>query len=319
MTVTVTVKNYSLINACENEDDWIGGNPSDTTDFFKEGTQCVGFELWASGNLDVYITGTLDLSGTKHLRCWVMLTTLNELNTDANGGIQFYVSDGTNTGYYYVSGKDSYPGGWYNLVCDLSRAVDAGTKPTMSSITTVGFRFNLTTGAKKVQSLWIDHIYTGDGLISYGDDGGSAFDLDNSLLADENTSNGWGILKKIGGVFYTIGSLTLGDGSGTNPCDFQATNDILIFEERAVGSSINVASTIYEIVCVGNATGTTSIKFGDKVGTSGISGCLIKANDSESPFKLIASDTDIDELGLYGTTFDTHGLIDLLPDGASLE
>jgi len=319
MTVTVIAKNYSLINDCENSGNWTGGNPADVTAFFKEGTQCVGFELWASGNLDVYITGSWNLDGVKHLRCWMMTTVLNELNTDAAGGVQFYLSDGSNTGYYYVSGKTSYPGGWYNLVCDLSRAVDSGTKPTMTVITTIGLRFNLTTGAKKVQSLWIDHLYTGDGLIAYGDDGGSEFDPDDVLAADENTSNGWGILKKIGGVFYAVGSITLGDGSGTNSCDFQATNDILIFEKRIVGSSINVASTLYEIACEGNATGTTSIKLGDKVGTSGISGCLIKANDSNRPFKVTALDTDIDVLGLYGTTFDTHGVIDLQPAAANLE
>jgi len=311
MVVAVTGKNYSLINACEDSAQWTGGNAADVTAFFKRGTQCIGFELWASGNLDIYITGSWDLSGTKHLRCWMMTTVLNELNTDANGGVQFYISDGTSTGYYYVSGKTTYPGGWYNLVIDLSRDVDNGTKPTMTSITTIGLRFNLTTGAKKVQSLWIDHIYTGDGLIAYGDDGGSAFDFDDILTADEDTTNGWGMIRKMGGVFYTVGSFTLGD-TGANTCDFQPMSDIIIFEDRKVNSSL------YAIDAVAG-TGTTSVKFGDKSGSSGISGCVIKSNAIGTAFKLTATDPDIDAFGLYGTTFDTHGVIDLQPYDAAFE
>lgn len=313
MTVTVTGKNYTLINACEDSAQWTGGNADDVTAFFKEGTQCVGFELWSSGNLDIYITGSWDLSGTKHLRCWMMTTVLNELNTDANGGVQFYVSDGTNTGYYYVSGSTTYPGGWYNLVIDLSRAVDSGTKPTMTAITTIGLRFNLTVAAKKVQSLWIDHLYHGDGLVAYGDDAGSPFDFDNVLAADENTSNGWGIIRKISGVYYLVGSITLGDGAGTNSCDFEDKNQIIIFENRKVNSAL------YEISVVGNATGTTSFKIGEKSGTAGISGCTIKSISTSLAFKLTATDTDVATLGLYGSTFDTHGLSDLMINAANRE
>jgi len=321
MTVTVSCKNYSLIDDCEDFNTWDGGggNPDDVTAFYKEGSQCVGFELWASGNLDIYITGSWNLDGVKHLRCWMMTTVLNELNTDALGGIQFYVSDGSNTGYYYVSGKTSYPGGWYPLVCDLSRTVDSGTKPTMSSITTIGLRFNLTASAKKVQSLWIDHLYVGDGLIDYGDDSGGPYDLDNILTADQDPSNGWGLLRKIGGIFYTTGNFTIGDNLGTNSCDFQPIGDILVFEQRRVGTSINVNSALYEIKFVGNGTGTTSIKIGDKVGTSGISGCTIKSIDPDRPFKITATDTNVETLGLYGSTFDTHGLVDLMVNSITRE
>lgn len=315
MTVTVSAKNYSSIDNCEDYNTWAagGGNPDDVIAFFKEGTQCVGFELWQSGNLDIYITGSWDLSGVKHLRCWMMLTCLNELNTDANGGVQYYVSDGTNTGYYYISGSTSYPGGWYNLVCDLSRAVDAGTKPTMGSVTTIGLRFNLTANAKKVQSLWIDHLYRGDGLIAYGDDAGGSFDFDDILAADENTSNGWGMIRKLSGIYYLVGSITLGDNASTNDCDFAETNQIIIFEDRKVNSAL------YEIFCVGNATGATSIAFGDKVGTTGISGCTIKSNSTNTPLKLTATDTNVDTLGLYGNTFDTHGVIDLMVNSTNRE
>ena len=122
MTVTIAAKNYNLINACEDENNWTGETPSDVIDFYKEGTQCIGFEITGAGNNDTYISVTEDLSGVTHLRAWFMCAALKELNTDANGGIQFYLGDGTNIGYWYVSGSDTYLGGWYNLVVDLSKA-----------------------------------------------------------------------------------------------------------------------------------------------------------------------------------------------------
>jgi len=102
MAFTVTGKNYTEIEACDNENDWTGLNPADVTDFYKYGSQCVGFELWSSGTNDTSITGTWDFSTYTHIRWWVMTTVLNELDTDANGGMQIYMSDGSNTGYWKV-------------------------------------------------------------------------------------------------------------------------------------------------------------------------------------------------------------------------
>lgn len=305
MVVTVVPKNYAPINACEVADDWTGETPADVTDFFKEGSQCVGFTVRGAGDNDIYITGTWDLSGSKHLRWWMMTVALTQLNY-----VQLYVGDGTNTGYYNVISGSDYPGGWYNAVVDLSRAVDSGTKPTMTSITTIGLRFNHTGVAKNAQNTWIDNVIYCDGLIAYGDLAGSPFGLQEIFDADDSITNGWGIIRKIGGVYYIVGSLTLGDDAGSNICDFQETNEVLIFEERIYGASINVASTLYEIACVAG-TGITDILFGDMSGGKGISGCTIKAIDADRPFKFTATDIDIDSFGLYATVFDVHGIVDL--------
>lgn len=315
MVVTVSAKNYSLINACENDGDWTGMVPNDVTDFFKQGNQCVGFELWSSGNSDTYITGSWDLSGIKHFRFWLMLTCLKELNTDVNGGVQVYMSDGTNTGYWYVTGKTTYPGGWYNPVIDLSRAVDAGTKPTMSAITTIGFRFNLTAGAKKTQSLWIDHIYIGDGLIAYGDDGGSSFDLDDVLAADENVANGWGIHRKIGGVHCFVGSFEYGDNIGVNSCDFKDLSQVGIFEDRKVNANL------YNITVVGNTTGTTKFQLGEQADTTGVSGCLIRTQSlTQTPkYDVTCTDANVSNFKLYGCNFLDADSISLPASGANRE
>jgi hypothetical protein len=315
MAVTVSCKNYNQINLCENAGDWTGSTPNDVTDFFKEGTQCVGFEMNKSGNNDSYISVTEDLSGTTHLRLWFMCTTLKELNTDANGGIQVYLSDGTNTGYWYVSGSDTYLGGWYNLVVDLSKAVDAGTKPTMTAITSMGVRVNLTSLAKKAQCAWVDHIYAGDGLIAYGDDGGGYFDFADILSADENTSNGWGVIRNIGGVYYLNGSLEFGDASGTAGCKFKDTSQVVIFEDRPVNSAL------YTFDVVDNGTGTTEFILGVKSGTAGVQGCVVRVEDvaQSAKFTIDGTDADVDNFKLYGSSFYGAGAISFPGASANVE
>lgn len=300
MTVTVSCKNYSVIDACENASNWSGETPADVTDFYKEGSQCVGFTMKDAGNNDTYLSGSWDLSGTKHLHFWFMTNNLKQLNTDANGGVQLYLSDGTNTGYYYVSGSTTYPGGWYNIVIDLSRNVDSGTKPTMTAITTIGIRVNLASGAKNVQNTWVDHVYIGDGLIAYGDVSGSPFDFDDILSVDEDPTNGgWGIIRKIAGIYFLVGSLDFGDGSSTNSSDFKDTSQAIVFEDRKVNSNL------YAFTVVGNATGGGKFQLGDKSGTQGVSGCLVRVQSlaQTAKFDITCTDTDVTDFKLYGCVF----------------
>jgi len=320
MAVTISAKNYTLINAMDDENDWNGMNPGDVTDFYKEGTECVGFELWGSGNNDTYYdhpTGSWDFSGVTHIRWWMMTTVLNELNTDANGGIQLYMSDGTNTGYWYVSGSTTYPGGWWNPVVDVSAGVDSGTKPTMSAVTRIGFRFNLTSSAKKVQSLWIDHVQACDGLIAYGDDGGGYFDFEDIYSVDNDpTSGGWGVIRKIAGVFFLTGLIEFGDSSGTNGCKFQAKSQKVIFENRPVNADL------YAFDVVDNGTGTTEFILGDKSGTQGIQGCLVTVEDQTQTAKFDLdgkTDTDVDNFKLYASTFFGADAIAFAGDATNVE
>ena len=294
MAVTISGESYVLINACEAKGDWTDGVPDDVQDFFKEGTQCVGTELWSAGDNDTYITGSWDLSGAKHLRFWFMTTVLKELNTDANGGIQVYVSDGANTGYYYVSGSTTYPGGWYNVVLDLSRDVNSGTKPTMSAIATIGIRCNLTDGAKKTQSMWVDHVCLCDGLIAYGDDGGSTFDLDDVYDGDAATTLGIGVLTKIGGVFFSKGGLKFGDNA--NSCKFKDTGQILVFEDAPVSGEL------YKIEVIEGSGQSTEFQLGNKSGTQGIQGCTITAAGDQD-WNFYCSGEAVEKFNLYGNTF----------------
>ena len=317
MAFTVAIKgNATYVNDGESYLDWTGLNPGDQSAFFKYGTQCVGFELWGSGDNDTYITGSWDFSTYTHLRWWMMTTVLNELNTDANGGIQVYMSDGTNTGYWKVSGSTTYPGGWWNPVIDTARACDSGTKPTMSAITTIGFRFNLTASAKKVESLWMDSFTQSDGLTIKGNTSSQIVDFDDIFTADSATTLATGVIRKIGGTFFLTGEIEFtGDGTEGDLL-FQAKSQDVVFEDRPVGAGL------YGFNIIDNGTQTTQSVLGDKVGTAGVQGCKIKVQDSSQTPKFYIdakTDSDVDYFKIYGSTFYGAGSISFAADATNVE
>lgn len=317
MAVTVAALNHTEIDDCDAETYWGGNGMDSDTNLKKEGSQSLCFILKSSGNNDLTCTpsSSVDMSGTKHIRIWFLSTVAAQLNTIASGGVQFWVSDGSNTGYYYVAGSDTYEGGWINLVVDLSRTVDAGTKPTaMNTITSCGIRTNMSSGGKQALNTWIDYFHLADGLECYGDDAGGYFDFDNLITAED--TGGWGILKKIGGVFYLTGSIKFGDSSGTNSCKFQSKSQVVIFEDRKV----NAGLYIFDIV--DNGTGTTEFILGDKSGTAAIQGCMIRVEDSSQTAKFdldAKTDTDVDNFKMYSTVFYGADAIEFAGDATNVE
>lgn len=316
MAITVvTDATFNLINTCEAATDWVGESPSDVSDFFQQGTQCVGFTVRGNGNNDITLTVTENLSGVTHLRAWYLTTVVTESELQANGGVQFWVSDGSNTGYWYVSGRYTYPGGWYPLVVNLANNVDAGTKPDMTVITTMGLRFTHVGNAKNAQNTWIDHIYTCNGIIAHGDIGGSPFDLDDVLAEDRDPNNGWGMIRKIGGIFFLTGSIQFGDSAGTGACDFLDTNETVVFEDRPVHPNL------YNFRIIDNGTGLTEFICGIKSGTSGTSGITIRLENTAQSAKwtIIATDPDLTDFKLYGCNFSGSNTLFLPSDATNIE
>jgi hypothetical protein len=304
MAITVSGKNYSQISGCESTSDggaWSGVDTPDGTNF-KEGTYSLCGTLKSAGDNDAVFTPTsaVDMSGTGvHLRCWYICTSGGLLNTFAAGGIQMGISDGANECFWYLAGRDTYPGGWINLVVDVSSTPDTGIKPTaMNAITSITVRNNQT-GGKNVDNVWIDNLCLCDGLIVYGDDG-DYFDFEDIFLGDDAAALGIGIIRKIGGQYFSTGSIEYGDSAGTNGCKFQAKSQVLVFENRKVNADL------YSLDVVDNGTGTTEFITGDKSGTVGVQGCTIRVADEDQTPKFDidgATDTDVDNFKLYGTAF----------------
>lgn len=316
MAVTCSAKNYTQLSNCDTTTaggTWAGNGITVETSWFKEGSACLGFTLRTVGNNDVTLTKTATDLSNKHLRIWFMSTVASRMDTDVNGGIQFIIGDGVNTGYWYVAGSTSYSGGWINLVVDTSRAADAGTKPTnMAVCTLMGIRVKLLSAPKNANNTWMDNFNVGDGIIAYGDSGGSDFAFSNILSADEATTAAWGIIRQISGVYFLVGAIDFGDASGTNSLKFKDTSQIVLFEDR------KVSSTLYALTVVSNATGSAQFQFGNKSGSSGYQGCYIKSVGT-AKYTFTCTDTDVGTMKLYGTSFVSASTISLPTNSANRE
>ena len=299
MTVTISGKNFASISTCESITGWTGNKIALVPDYFKEGSNSVGFTLTAVGNNDAYFTGSWDLSSTPHLRMWLMTTVLKELESDINGGIQLWATGGGNTGYWKISGKDSYPGGWYNLVVNLARPVDSGVQPTLSSVTALGLRLVLTAAPKNAQNTWIDNLICCDGLIAKGDDGGGYFDLDDIYALDNDpVTGGFGIIRRIGYQYFATGTIEIGNSAADTATKFNPKSQVLVFEDRKVNTSLYGLSA----VDYGGVNATEFI-LGSKAGGCGIEGCIIRVAylAQAAKFSIVGNNANVDNFKLYGS------------------
>jgi hypothetical protein len=316
MAVTVSGKNYSQIEACDDTSGvWDITEEADSNNY-KEGSASLSFTMKSSGTNTCTLSSiNVDFTtGSAHLRFW-FLDSAPGLLSDTNSAIEVGISDGTNTGYYNLN-TQRYEGGWKNMVVDTGRTVDSGTKPTsMNAITSIIFRITQSSGGKNFDNVWIDNVCKSDGLIIYGDDAGGYMDFE-TLYTQDDTSLGHGIIRKIGGVYYLVGSLEIGDSSGSNGCKFQAKSQIVVFEDRPVNSDL------YDIDIVDNGTGTTEFILGDKSGTAGIQGCVLRAESASQTAKFdidAKTDTDVDNFKLYASTFYGADSISLAASATNVE
>ena len=76
-------------------------------------------------------------------------------------------------------------------------------------------------------------------------------------------------------------------------------------------------ANFYKIEILANSGGTTNFVLGEKSGGRGISGCLLKAGSKA--FDFIATNTNIDKLLIYGTTFYNADTVSFPPDATDRE
>lgn len=287
------------------------GSPAVVTDIYREATGSIGCELRSAGVQWMKFTrtsGTWDLSNT-HIYIWFMNLFFNSLATKVNGGIRILVGDGTNVGYWYVAGSDTYSGGWICLVVDTSKLLDSGSC-TLTAVTEIGVGVNYVSAVRNVESTYMDIARYGDGLTVTSDAVCTLQDIFDYSSADLD-GRAHGIIRKEGGVFFLQGKLRLGDAS-SGSIEFEDTSQVIVFEDKDVNADL------YEILVQGNAAGTTSIKFGAKSGGRGISGCVVRSEGTPK-YDITAIDTDIDTLGLYGCIFYDADNIQLPPNSANRE
>lgn len=293
MALTVTPTNHTSIHECNATTGWTGSNVAAVTDFFKRGTACVGFILRTSGNNLCFATGSWNLNTTRTLRMWYMCAAFNNLLNQSNGGIQFYVMGGGIEGYWTVGGGDTYPGGWHNYAVDLGRPPDEGAMPVLTSVTRVGFRQKMGGTIKNAQNTWVDFFHCSDGLNCSASTGTFGI-LDIFTRESTSATGGWGVVNRIGGVYFLTGELLLNN--------FYDTAESIVFEDRPVRTDL------YRI------RGSGNIRLGDEVGGSGVSGLNIRTQRliQNAKFGIVPSANLSHDFKSYGTFYIDTAPISLL-------
>ncbi len=324
MAVTIT-PDLTVINAADSTTNWVGTKiVAVDTEFYREASGSVSSTLKNSGtnNYVGYGMSSTDLS-SNHLRIWFNTAIASYLDTKANGGIRMYISDGSNTGQWYVAGNDTYGGGWKQFVMYTETPFDTSTGTvTKTAITQVGMRLNLTGLPKNQVNTWVDVISYGPGLIITGGTTGDRGTFAEIEAYDQSTATGraLGVVEYIDGVYHIAGSLVFGDASGTSTTYFEDSNVSIMFSDQLV------STTLYKIQVVGNSTGTNHFQLGTPVGTGsntiGTESVVIASAGPNWFFN--ANDADSDAINLYSVTMSNATTIEFgdgttSPDGGAVE
>ncbi len=293
MAVTVT-NSATTVWDCESTTGAVGNKPGLEAEILKQGSNSVGFTTTQTNTIsgfDGTIPNSGDLSG-EHIRLWYTSITFPNMDVKANGGLCFYISDGTNTSYWFIGGKDTYYGGWINICVysDSTPDLTSGTAADTSSITEIGMSARSGTGGsnaeylvrpKNMVNVWVDYFRFGDGISVHST---TSFGMEELYQAD--LTGGYGITEKVEGTYLLSGSVEMGDSVGTNDCTYTDSNVDIKFTDK------NVLNTLYRIEGSGNTTGTTSVSFVS---------CSIKSNGEY--FDLDMDATNLSSLTIIGTSF----------------
>jgi len=286
--------NLTEVHDCDSVTGW-----SDTiaefsleTNVYVEGSGSL--RAWINATLsavEYYAISTVDMSGGTHIYIWMLCTGV--VDTKANGGYRIVLyTDSSNYATFYVGGNDTHGTGWLLMCCDVSATPDAETGTfDPADVTRIGVQFNVLTPAVKqgqvfVYNVFWDIVRYGTGLeITSGVS--DAIEPDDIYVIDNDSTYKYGVVRRSYGAYIFTGELTFGD-TGTASIDFEATNEVILFEENDLVSDI-----FNSILVLANATGTTNFE---------LAGCFIGGN-GVTIFIFEAINTNIDIMTIIGCTF----------------
>ena len=198
----------------------------------KVGTSELGIKYYDSATSHDFTTG--HASGVQQTALYkVIATNKDVLNVEGSTGGILEIGSGDRTNYYryYVIGSDTYPkaGGWLVIPINpnISGYVDAtpASAPTLTAIDMYAWACTFS-GSSKSQNVAmdaIDFIPNGKGLTLTG----TAGVFQDYADFDEGTlSNSYGICTTKEGVFYSLGTLTVGSATLTT---FTDSNQVVVF------------------------------------------------------------------------------------------
>ena len=241
---TITLLNSTSLSTAESVTNWTKFDLLDT-DIKKEGNNGITGTFRADGTEGYYDPGSAPVTAVgKTFRMWINTISLPYLTTEAVGGMEVLMYDGSTSEYITVFGSDTYFGGWFQVVIDPAEF----TTLTLANIQRWGCRVQYTMSAKNVDNVWVDALKYLDGYSMTGGTSGDEITLATIETADRGTTTlyGYGVLGAFSGVFYCTGTVQFGTGATTTWVDLDG--EILVFEDKPI------AAGLYSIAGVGAGT-----------------------------------------------------------------
>ncbi len=332
MANTITDNRTQLANADGITDgvagSWTGtSSPTADADVFIEGTGSISENFTNSVRTIMWNRGTtINLTNT-HIYIWVNCGVVGRLTSKATGGFRVRFAGPTITDYFeaYVGGNDSWPnataGGWVQFVVDVgavsaSPSATGGTPPAVSAIQHIGVAGITSAMTKVADNTWVDSIWSladgTPGIIVQGRNGGTTPWASADILTQLGASRG--CFRLSDGGAYVINTPIQFGVNDTTTHEFTDTNAVWLWDNQEWA-----AADLYNISALGNAGGTTNVKFGAKTGTgnaaTGAQGLTIAAASSGVRWGMDFDDPNLDAVGLYGCSFQ-HGATFQLDDAA---
>jgi hypothetical protein len=287
MAVPAVTANLTTISDCEAITGWSGDTFLLEPDNKKQGSNSLVCQMTVKGaipNQAIFTpAAALNLTG-QHIRCWFQSGLSAYVDTEANRGIEFWISDGTYTHFWTIGGSDNFPAGWTNLVVYAESIPTNGFNAAFdyTAVTSMGFNFLVpTTKPRGVDNFWVDYLRYGDGLTVTGGTSVDPITLDDIAAVDE--ANGYGIVEKsvVNGAISVFGSLNIGNGATTTY--YEEDKTVAIFAD------VNVSSTLYKFIGQGTACNID------------LKGFTLKGYNQTYLFDM--NDADLNTLSIAGSSF----------------
>jgi hypothetical protein len=315
----MSTDNRTELNDCDTATGWTGDGPTPSTN------TTIGQYYQGTGSLETQHTNTdehawttedtlnggtfsLDLSDTT----MYMQIKDNLIDTAANGGMQYVISDTTNRIGYDVGGNDavglSLPTFFNSYKLDVSNlpasfTTFAGTEAnlTTTTITEVGVgTLHLAKAVGNVANIFIDYFaYIANGSYALTINGGTVGTPETMVdVQGDDVTNGWGLVSNPLGDQYSFFAPTeWGNAAATADVYFTATDEQW-FWIGDNGGGHAVGATHFPFRIVGNATDTIDIKWTN----------LVIVNTG-TPAEFIAGDINVDVMEFTNVSFTGLGTI----------
>lgn len=304
----MSTDNRTLINDCEANTGWSGDDTANaiaTAGSFVQGSGALSTQL---SNADEHMFTTQDSVGAGTFSLDWSDSTLYMVIKDnlgdsyANGGIQFVVSDGTDTIGYDVAGNDAagmpYRLGFSAFKLDVSEAVAtpggftnfAGTEANLDQTVATGIGYGSLHLAKAVGS--IDNVIM-DGFYYIANDSyaltinGGTIGTPETMadVAADDVTSGWALVANpLGEQYQFFGPTEWGESAAAADHYFEASGEQWYWIGDNAGGRV-IGATHMPFRVTANATDAGSFK---------ISNVVIVSTGTTADFD--CSDTDIDVL-----------------------